>query len=47
MNTISGASYTSYRYPSMNNNFTKTVFGRRDTPRTPFSGEGRLWTKKK
>lgn len=42
-----GASYTSYSYPSMNNNFTKTIFGRRDTPRTPFSGEGRLWTKKK
>lgn len=42
-----GAAYTSYSYPSMNNNFTKTIFGRRDTPRVPFSGEGRLWTKKK
>lgn len=44
---LGGSASTTHSYPSMNNNFTKIIFGRRDTPRTPSSGDGKLWTKKK
>lgn len=45
-NQMGGTITVSYNYPSMNNKFTKIIFGRRDVPRQTFSGAGRLWTKK-
>lgn len=43
---IGGTVSTSHSYPTMSNNFTKAIFGKRDTPRTD-PAAGRLWTKKR
>ncbi len=41
---LNGTITYTYTYPSMSNNFTKIIFGNKNTPRT--EGSGRLWTKK-
>jgi len=43
---IGATTTTMHSYPSMNNNFTKVIFNKRDTPRSD-TAAGRLWTKKR